>query len=304
MNAQFRMALSEIAAYFRAEERMAFNRKELEELLETKRQEWRFRHNYSVSAFIDSLAEANILKKRELQFLRHKYQVYAKKGKVDIFELVGKASDKGYFSHLSAIYLHDLCVQIPNSIYISIMQPRVREERSAMLNQADIDNSFAKEARLTNAFTKLMLSKKQWTIYQLFSTKYHDDVNADSVESFNYDEDTVLRRSTLERTLIDACIRPEYSGGIEILREAFQNAQPCLSANKLASILRSMKTVYPYHQALGFWMELCGNYSNAQLSILKRMPQEYDFYLIRGLKKEDLKYNESWRIYYPSYLEL
>jgi len=39
------------------------------------------------------------------------------------------------------------------------------------------------------------------------------------------------------------------------------------------------------------------------LGVLRRIPQEYDFYLLHGYNKEGFKYDKTWRIYYPSYLE-
>ena len=282
---------------------MAFSRKELEEILNNYRRDWMLRSEFSPRAFIDNLTESKILKKKELTFLQHKYLVYTKEGKVDIFELVGRASERGYFSHLSAVYLHDMTVQIPKTIYLSIEQPRLREHESPGISQKSIDDSFSKEAKLSNALTKLMLNKKQWTIYQICGTAYYHEKDANSLETFVYKNGTELKRTSLERTLIDIAIRPEYSGGIEIVREAYQNAQSMVSVNRLGAILKGMKTKYPYHQAIGFWMEISGNYSDSQMGVLKRIPQEHDFYLIHGYSKENLKYNKTWRIYYPSYLE-
>jgi len=73
--------------------------------------------------------------------------------------------------------------------------------------------------------------------------------------------------------------------------------------NKLGAILKGMNTIYPYHQAIGFLMDISGNYTDAQLGVLRRIPQEYDFYLLHGYNKEGFKYDKTWRIYYPSYLE-
>jgi predicted transcriptional regulator of viral defense system len=262
------------------------------------------RSEFSLGAFIDNLTESKILKKKELSFLQHKYLVYTKEGKADIYELVGKASERGYFSHLSAVYLHDMTVQVPRTVYLSIEQPRLRDEDSNRITQNIIDDSFFKETKLSSAFVKMMLHKKQWTVCQIYGTAYYHEKETNSLETFKYKNGTELRRTSPERTLIDIAIRPEYSGGLEIVREAYQNAQHMVSINRLGAILMSMKTVYPYHQAIGFWMEISGNYSDAQMGIMKRIPQEHDFYLIHGHNKEDMKYNKSWRIYYPSYLEI
>lgn len=304
MNARFRLATPEITSYFKSIDMMAFNRKDLEEILLNNRKDWMLKNDFTVGAFIDNLVEYKILKKKELTFLQHNYLVYSKSGKVDIYELVGKASDKGYFSHLSAIYLHDLTVQVPNTVYLSIEQPRLRNNPENRISQQSIDESFYKEAKLSNAYTKIMLNKKQWTIYQIYRTGYYHENENYSLESYVKNNGIEYKRTSLERTLIDIAIRPEYSGGIEIVREAYYNAQNKVSANRIGAILQGMKTVYPYHQSIGFLMEISGNYTESQLGIMKRIPQEYDFYLIHGYKKVDLKYNKEWRIFYPSYLEI
>jgi predicted transcriptional regulator of viral defense system len=303
MNARFRLATPEITAYFKSDFRKAFNRKDLEEILNDNRKEWMLRSEFSPGAFIDNLTESGILKRKDLRFLKHNYPVYTKDGKADIYDIVGKASEKGYFSHLSAVYLHEMTVQIPKTIYLTIEQPRLRENQTSKITQDDIDVSFAKESKLSNAIVKLMLNRRQWTIYQLFGSVHYHEQETNSLETFVHSDGVKLRRTSPERTLIDIAIRPEYSGGIEIVREAYQNAQSRISVNRLNAILKEMKTKYPYHQVIGFWMEISSNYTETQLGILNRVPQEYDFYLIHGHDKEQLKYNKKWRIYYPSYLD-
>jgi len=303
MNPRFRLAIPEIASFFRSDSRMAYDRKDLEIILDSQRKNWMMRSDFSVSAFIDDLVVSRIIKKRVFTFLQHTYLVYTKYGKVDVYELVAKASEKGYYSHLSAVYFHGLTDQVPKDIYLSIAQPRMRFVERSKLSQSTIDDSFTKDTRLTNAFAKVMLNKVQWTIYQLFGTVYHHEKDLNSLETFLYKDGIKLTRTSPERTLIDIAIRPEYSGGIEIVREAYTNAQSMVSVNKLGAILKGMNTIYPYHQAIGFLMDISGNYTDAQLGVLRRIPQEYDFYLLHGYNKEGFKYDKTWRIYYPSYLE-
>lgn len=298
MNSRFRLATPEITAYIKADPRRAFSRKDLEQILLEKRKDWMLRGDYTKGAFIDDLVESGILKRKDLQFLRHNYQVLVKEGKNDIYEIVAKASDKGYFSHLSAMYLNGLTEQSPVVVYLSIEQPRSRKNYSDVLSQDDIDSAFEKEAKLSNAMAKIMLNRKRWTIYQLFGSIYDQNELMAHTEHPGIE----LKTTSLERTLIDITIRPEYSGGVEMVRDAFQNAQSRVSVNRMAEILKRMNTVYPYHQAIGFWLQISGNYSDAQLGIMKRMPQRHDFYLLHGVERENLSYSKTWRLYYPSYL--
>jgi len=72
----------------------------------------------------------------------------------------------------------------------------------------------------------------------------------------DYDLDGIMIRITgLERTLVDAVVRPDYSGGIEEVLKAFTAVKGEISVNKMLAILKKMDYMYPYHQALGFYLE-------------------------------------------------
>ena len=65
-----------------------------------------------------------------------------------------------------------------------------------------------------------------------------------------------LRFTNLERTLIDAAVRPVYAGGVFEVRKAYQLAKEKVSVNRLAALLQKLNYIYPYHQAIGFYLEL------------------------------------------------
>ena len=105
-----------------------------------------------------------------------------------------------------------------------------------------------------------------------------------------------MRVTDCERTLIDATVRPAYSGGVAVVAKAFELAKETVSVNKLTAYLRKLRYVYPYHQAVGFYMERAG-YDEALLKLLDQFPVEYDFYLEHAMKSPVL--NKRWRLYVP-----
>jgi predicted transcriptional regulator of viral defense system len=103
----------------------------------------------------------------------------------------------------------------------------------------------------------------------------------------------------IERTLIDIAVRPVYAGGVfEVLR-AYQLAASRVSVNRLAALLRKLDYVYPYHQAVGFYLDKAGVYGSEQLAMLREIPMEFDFHLVHEMAPDDTEYSEKWRLFYP-----
>jgi hypothetical protein len=70
-----------------------------------------------------------------------------------------------------------------------------------------------------------------------------------------------------------------------------------VSVKKLAEYLRKLNFTYPYHQAIGFYLEHAGTYKAADIKLMQRFPIEYDFYLNYQLKNP--AHNEKWRLFTP-----
>src|SRR5208337_3764543 len=106
-----------------------------------------------------------------------------------------------------------------------------------------------------------------------------------------------LRTTSLERTLIDVVVRPQYAGGMSNVLSAFRQAKDRISVAEIARLLAKVKYVYPYHQALGFILQRAGVYGE-KLAPLKQRAIRFKFYADYGMNQP--AYDPLWKLYYPS----
>ncbi len=92
-------------------------------------------------------------------------------------------------------------------------------------------------------------------------------------------------------------MRSNYAGGVFEVLGAFRQAADRVSANRMSAFLSKMQYVYPYHQAIGFYMEMAGNYRASQIELFRKQPMELDFYLAHQMGKT--AHNSRWRISHP-----
>jgi hypothetical protein len=106
-----------------------------------------------------------------------------------------------------------------------------------------------------------------------------------------------VRFTSLERTLIDAAVRPEYAGGPEVVLQAYAAGAAMASPKRIADLLEQLDHTYPYHQVIGFYLERSGRYVQEAVDLFRRQPMEFDFYLDRCIPER--AYSARWRLYYP-----
>ena len=292
------LSKTRISASFEAVQKTIFTHKEVAAVIAANIANWKLdrrrkaknedefhvRSTGSQTVF-SQLKEQTLLTEIDLPFPYRQLKRYTW-GHVETHEIIQSINPKGYFSHYSAIALHGLTEQIPKTIYFNIEQPATGG--GGTLSQEGINRAFARKCRISNnridfRDIKVCLLNGQNTS-RLGVTK--TDFNGLTINVTN-----------IERTLIDSTVRTVYTGGIGEVAKAFANAIEKFSVEKIADYLRDLNYTYPYHQAIGYYLDRTGKFSDDELSPLRKYPVEFDFFITYQLRNPD--YNEKWRLFIP-----
>ena len=240
----------------------------------------------NANAILNSLLQHKTIKKIVLPFPYRTETRYAL-GLVSDLELVQSLDKDGYFSHFTALHLNDLTEQIPKTIYFNVEQDA--SSSGGDLTQAGIDRAFKLKPRVSSN----VIEYNQVRIHRLSGG---NTGQLGVIESEHDHSTSPIRITNIERTLIDAAVRPIYAGGIAVVAKAFEMAADRASVKRIVDYLKKLGYTYPYHQALGFYLQRAG-YDDSQLSLLREFPMEFDFYLSHGIKSHE--YNKEWRLFIP-----
>ena len=289
---KFIKALNSINAYFDSITQKIFTEAELFGILEENRAKWDLAVSMFSSKFITelllhtSLKEVVIHSEGQQSYTSEKITRYTY-GEVSVFEIALSIKKHTHLSHYSSVFLHGLSQQIPKTIYVTFEQSD-KILKDGVLLQSSIDNAFSKAQREPGHYYSYL----DYRIILLNSkfTRKAGIIRLNSIFGNN------LTITSLERTLIDITVRPAYSGGVNEVLKAYQAAKDLLSVNKLTSILTKMNFIYPYHQAIGFYLQNAG-YTSFQTNMLKTYGFSYDFYLTYNMI--DIDYSKEWHLYYP-----
>jgi hypothetical protein len=96
--------------------------------------------------------------------------------------------------------------------------------------------------------------------------------------------------------LIDIVVRPTYAGGVYQVQEAYRRALGKISVGTLLATLKALDYVYPYHQAIGFYMARAG-FSTNDCDRLRRLGLDFDFFLAHDIRNS--VYVPEWRLSVP-----
>lgn len=254
--------------------------------------EWKYQQDRSSDKFINLLLEQGLFKVVALNSPYQNAPVRYAHGSVSLYELALSIKKNAYLSHGSAAFLHGLTAQEPSTIYVNKEQTS-KTRLEGHLTQQALSLAFSREQRRSKFV--LRYGKARITLLSGKST------NRLGVKQIQDGRGALLDLTGLERTLIDITVRPGYAGGVPHVLQCFMAARNKIELTELTRILRTLDYVYPYHQALGFYLKTSG-YEREFLSDLRTQGLQYDFYLVHGVAK--LKYDSEWRIFYPAELKV
>lgn len=287
--ARIKIAKADIEAYFDKLPSKAFLRKDLGKILDDNYKFWRLTKSISTDKFIELLIEVSQLKQISLTAPNYNKTLvrYVWGNNPSVYQAALSLKPKSYFSHYTAVSLHNLTQQIPKTIYLNTEQSK-KPVKQSFLEQNRIDLAFQGKDRIS----QYVFNFDDWKICCL-SGKNTGNLG---VEDLKITEGEIVPVTNIERTLIDISVRPIYSGGVYEVLNAFREARGKFSTNKLVVMLKKIAFIYPYHQVIGFYMERAG-YEDAALNLVRKIEKKYDFYLDYGMKEKD--YSKDWRLYFP-----
>jgi hypothetical protein len=203
------------------------------------------------------------------------------------YEIGLSIKSRSYFSHGTAAYLQGLTNTEPVTLHLSA-EGVLRESNHTELRQSAIDQAFAKPQRQSaNRYT--------WESqeFMLLTSLFTQGKGIEKRQSYGV--------TGPERTLLDVTVRPSYAGGAdEVLNLYKRAAQTVMDPKKLLELYDSIAFIYPYHQAIGFYLERAG-YSGGIIKALQKRPRPNTFYLDYAIKQK--AFDTFWNLYYPAALD-
>jgi len=281
-------ARKEIQAALAKEGRRIYTHRDVADLLHRYHRVWRLPQSTTTNRFL-----AFLLDKHELTAHDLTAEEYGRSttryvfGKVSTQELALTLSPRAYFSHGTALVLHELAEADETTLYLNIEQSEKKQPGGA-LTQAALDNAFKAQPRQSKMIYTVLGSR----VFQIAGK----NTKQLGVEKISHASGEMLSVTSLERSLIDAVVRPAYAGGPAVVAQAYRRAKDRVSPDKLAAMLNKLDHKYPYHQAIGFLMERTG-YSKAACNKFRPKTIQHDFYLANAMPNP--AYSAHWRLYYP-----
>lgn len=217
---------------------------------------------------------------------------------LDEYTVITGLKSNSYLAYYTAIYLHQLSLQIPKTIYLNVEHgsPMPSIGHIVAINSIDDENILTQES-IDKAFQGSQRKSSLFYFYQdkkiiLTNGKYTNKLGVVKRQS----KDQCFEFTDLERTLIDISVRPVYAGGVFEVLEAYKRAKGKTNGEKVADYLTRLNFIYPYHQVIGFYMEKAG-YDESDIKHFKK-GMNFNFYLTYDIRNK--VFSEKWRLYYPN----
>ena len=269
-------ALPQIIDHFEKDAKRVYLHADLNKILSRNREVWKLPRNTTSTQFIEFISDQTKLKKVSLESEKYKSMERYTWGEVSAYFVALSVRRDSYLSHGTAVFLHGLTEQIPNIIYTNHEQT-AKPRSVGSLSQEALDRAFANKQRRSN----YILRSANWQ-FAILNGKQTGNLG---VVSLPGPQGETLSLTGLERTLIDIVVRPEYSGGPYQILQAYKSAKSRMSVNALIATLTKLDYVYPFHQAIGFYMQRA-EYEGERLERIRRMPRNYNFYLVHGMRQK------------------
>jgi predicted transcriptional regulator of viral defense system len=262
----------------------AMTRKILSEHLGTRRNAWNAPKSFGVDDLIALLRENDIMGIAEISSEHYGSKTRYIFGALSPLQLACFFYKNSYLSHGSALHLHGLAPL--ETIFVNHEQsPKNSRPR---ISQAGLNRAFQN-------------SQRQSTYVFRYGTSTITFLNGKNTQGAGIVDmqgprGEPLKTTSLERTLIDVVVRPQYAGGMSNVLSAFRQAKDRISVAEIARLLAKVKYIYPYHQALGFILQRAG-VPEEELAPLKQRAIRLKFYLDYGMNQP--AYDPAWKLYYP-----
>lgn len=288
---RIQIAKPDILRHFDGLPARIFKPADLASILVEQRGFWRLAQSTTTDTFIDFLVRTGRLKAYHFNFPSRQLDLYTW-GHAPLLEILLTLRPRSFLSHYTAVRVHGLTEQVPKNIYVTHEPAEISARRSSALTQQAIDAAFQKPERITQEVA--LLGESRICMINGVGT---DQLGVTDMQTLDDSgEGARVRVTTLERTLLDITVRPGYAGGVAEVLQAFREARDKASANRLLAMLQRLGYVYPYHQALGFYLERAG-YNATVLEAFREMPQPFRFYLTHGMGETD--YVPKWNLCIP-----
>jgi len=283
------LARSEIIEHIEALPTRIFRLGNLQGMLAANRDQWRLTQSLTGNEFIEYLCKRTQLNRVTLSF-PSRTEVRFCWGKVSPYEVANSLRPLSYFSHFSAVHLNQLTEQIPKVLYVNCEQtPKPRSD--TVLRQDRVEAAFKRPQRMSRNVAEYRGYK-----IILVSGMHTGQLGVVAMKGPGGED---LRVTNIERTLIDIAVRPAYAGGVFEVLKAYRLAQDRVSTNRLSAMYSQLDYLYPYHQAIGFYLEKAGVYSESRIRLMEKFPISLDFYLTHNVSKSELTYSPRWRLFHP-----